>query len=744
VRHGLPALSIGVLLGLLLGVADMCPASAQDRWVPTVVEQPRRAPYDYTGLQFDSAAMDTTGFALVLGGGGARGLAHVGVLRAFEEWGIKPSLVTGTSMGAILGALYACGVDASTLDRMVTGRPWRDLFLDNRRRPGRIQGGWGGLPPHNLTLRLDRFPPSPPTGASYGQAVEALVGELCADALFAADSHFDRLPIPFRCVTTDVLTANPVVFDRGVLPRIVRASGSLPLIFVPVHYEGLTLMDGGFVDNLPVDLARRFGFRRVVVVDVSNIFLPQTAPPEGLFATFRRSTQLTQRGSNFVLPGEQEVLMKVDLAEHTSLSFWSAATIVRKGYEAAQAHKEQILALATAPAAQNPVSRPHVGPVHIRSVDVKGNERLSGWSVRKRLGVFPGDRIELEELWDRVELLAKQSIFHNVWLDIDRVEPEVADVTVYVIERWRPELELGAHYVSDDGAGFFARLRLDNAFGTGGGRALTWRAGEQWWAALADLSQPIRGSRHVGNLFHGGYTRERLEEYRDGREEDAWVFARLGGGLDLEIGSTRWPFTLKAGLRAEDVETYVESRDPAASSDLRLRGFAVELETGVPGGLAPRPRRGVVARYLRAADVMDANVEFWRFEAGLVAERRLGEFLGVNARAGFGTGSPHTPPAWMSRAGGPWTWIGLHRDEQIGSHLAWQRVGVEYRFTPDLLLEIAGAVGWAGRGGFEGRRARFGGGAQFILDTAAGPLRLGVHTSQRGAPMATVQVGYEF
>lgn len=737
-----PRATAALAVLLILGAAGLC--VAQERWVPTVVEQPRRAPYDYTDLTFDPAAMDTTGFALVLGGGGARGLAHVGVLRAFEEWGITPSLITGTSMGAILGALYASGVDAASLDRMVTGRPWLDLFLDNRRRPGRIQGGWGGLPPHNLTLRLDRFPPSPPTGASYGQAVEALVGELCADALFLADSDFDRLPIPFRCVATDVLTANPVVFDGGVLPRIVRASGSLPLIFVPVYYEGMTLMDGGFIDNLPVDLARRFGFRRVVVVDVSNIFLPQESPPEGLLAALRRSTQLTQRGSNFVLPGEQEVLMKVDLAEHTSLSFWSAETIVRKGYEAAQAHKEEILAIASAPVARRAVEKPQVGPVHIRRVTVEGNERLSGWSVRKRLGVFPGDTVELEDLWDRVELLARQSIFHNVWVDIDRVGPAEADVTVHVIERWKPEVELGAHFVSDDGAAFFARLRLDNAFGTGGGRAFTWRVGEQLWSARADLSQPIRGSRNLGTLFRGGYTRERVEEYRNGREEDAWVFARLGGGLDLEFGSTRWPFTLKAGLRAEDVETYRESRDPAASGDQRLRGFAIELDTGVPGGLAPPPSRGIVARYLRAADVLDANVEFWRFETGAVVERNLGERFGGGLRAGFATGSPHTPPAWMARAGGPWTWIGLHRDEQMGSHLAWQRVGVEYRFTPDLRLEVAGSVGWAGRGGFEGRRARFGGGLQFILDTAAGPLRLGVHGSQRGSPMATVQAGYEF
>jgi hypothetical protein len=175
-----------------------------------------------------------------------------------------------------------------------------------------------------------------------------------------------------------------------------------------------------------------------------------------------------------------------------------------------------------------------------------------------------------------------------------------------------------------------------------------------------------------------------------------------------------------------------------------MRGFSVEIDTGIPGGLARPPARGVVARYLLAADVLDSNTEFWRLEAGSVGERNLGSHIGVSSRNGFATGSPQSPVAWMGRSGGPWSWMGLHRDEQIGTHLVWQRVGAEYRFTPDLSLEVAGSIGWSGRGSLEGRRKRVGAGVQFILDTAVGPLRLGVHASERGRPMATVQVGYEF
>lgn len=109
-----------------------------------------------------AAPPDTTGFALVLGGGGARGLAHIGVLRALEELGMRPSLIVGTSMGAVLGSLYAAGNDATQLEALLAERAWMDFLLDEREPSVRVQGGWHGLPRSQLRLRLDQWPLSPP------------------------------------------------------------------------------------------------------------------------------------------------------------------------------------------------------------------------------------------------------------------------------------------------------------------------------------------------------------------------------------------------------------------------------------------------------------------------------------------------------------------------------------------------------------------------------------------------------
>ncbi len=213
---------------------------------------------------------------LVLGGGGARGAAHVGVLKALKEMNVPIDFVTGTSMGSVVGSLFAIGLDPDEIELILMGVDWDDLFSDRPTRPERIfrrkeddsaaflpvEWGWKG----HVVLS---------SGVIAGQKLSFAFRD---DYLYLAGHQgFDNLAYPFRAVTTDLQTGLMFIPDRGNLLKIVRASMSIPGVFPPVKWEGRTLVDGYLARNLPVDICREMGADIIIAVDVGE--LPQETDP---------------------------------------------------------------------------------------------------------------------------------------------------------------------------------------------------------------------------------------------------------------------------------------------------------------------------------------------------------------------------------------------------------------------------------------------------------------------------------
>ncbi|RKZ09875.1 hypothetical protein DRQ50_14780, partial [bacterium] len=348
------------------------------------------------------ADVDTTGFALILGGGGARGIAHLGVIQVLEELGMRPSLIVGTSMGSVIGALYASGRSMTELEALALDQDWLGFFADFEPPPAEMQGGWWGPSPYQLSLQITRWPPLPDTGFSHGQGFESLVGESTADALFAAGNDFDHLPIAFRCVSTDLLGSSLVIHDGGPLPRAVKASSTIPMIFFPVEIDGRQLVDGGFLDNLPVQVARRLGFDRAVLVDVSNVHLPDKEEPTDIYQMWIRVAELHTLFPNEYTVGDHDVLLEMPLAPYRSMSMEAGAEILAIGRETTLQHRDELLALRAAcgPVVHDPPpAAPVVGPVTLRTMEVRGLQRLQPGRVLDRLQLHPGDRLELAAAW---------------------------------------------------------------------------------------------------------------------------------------------------------------------------------------------------------------------------------------------------------------------------------------------------------------------------------------------------------
>lgn len=274
---------------------------------------------------------------LVLSGGGARGLAHIGVLKALEEQRIPIDCIAGTSMGAIVGGLYSAGYRAEALEQLVGGLDWGQLFDDRPPRqelsqqrkeedfdfPWSFEVGYGGG-----EFRL-------PRGAVGGVGFERLLADMTARVSAAED--FAQLPIPFRAVATDMVRGERVVFERGDLARALRASMSVPGAFAPIEVDGRLLGDGGLVMNLPVDVALAMGADVVVAVNIGTPLAPREALSSLVGVTQQMINILTEQNVRDQMAhlSERDVLIAPMLGNLSFLDFPTANQGIAVGYAAA-------------------------------------------------------------------------------------------------------------------------------------------------------------------------------------------------------------------------------------------------------------------------------------------------------------------------------------------------------------------------------------------------------------------------
>lgn len=285
---------------------------------------------------------------LVLSGGGARGAAHVGVLKVLEDLHVPVDAIAGTSMGAVVGGLYASGLNARQVEKLMNSLNWQEAFRD---RP----------PREDLTLRrkqedenfLVKFPLGLrhghvilPRGLVEGQQLTQLLRRLTLPV--ARLSRFDDLPTPFRAVATDLESGEAVVMDSGDLTSAMRASLSAPGVFSPVEREGRVLVDGGIADNVPVDIARAMGVDVLIVVDVGAPLLPReqlrsvpVISNQMLAILIRRNVQ-----EQLATLGPGDILIRPELGNTSSFDFGNVARVIGVGESAARAAAERLAAVA--------------------------------------------------------------------------------------------------------------------------------------------------------------------------------------------------------------------------------------------------------------------------------------------------------------------------------------------------------------------------------------------------------------
>lgn len=276
---------------------------------------------------------------VVLSGGGAKGLAHIGVLKVLEEQGIEVAYIGGTSMGAIIGGLYAAGYSATELDSIFNSLDADALLQDYTPRGSKNFFEKRNDEIYALTLPFNKFRLGFPTALSKGLYNYTTINRLTDHVRHIRD--FDKLPIPFVCIATDIETGKEVVLKDGVLPDAILASGAFPSLYYPVEINGKLLIDGGVTNNYPIEELRKMGAEIIIGVDVQDGLKTRDQ--------IRGATGVLVQINNYQMIQKMEdkrkqtdIYIKPDIEGYTVISFDLGKEIIAKGEEAARAALDKL------------------------------------------------------------------------------------------------------------------------------------------------------------------------------------------------------------------------------------------------------------------------------------------------------------------------------------------------------------------------------------------------------------------
>jgi len=482
---------------------------------------------------------------LVLSGGGARGGAHVGVLKVLEELRIPVDVVAGTSMGALVGGLYCSGLAPEELKAEFAAVDWGTLLDDapERRSQSYRRKEEDRLALFPMELGIGAGGVNQPEGLIVGRKIEALLAELSLHTV--AVESFDQLRIPFRAVAADLDTGEAVVLERGSLADAMRASISIPGVFVPVEIDGRVLVDGGIVDNLPVDLAHRLGAERIIAVDVGT---PPRGTSEQLSAlgvlgqTMALLTEANVQKQRNLL-GPADLLITPDLGEVSTGSFEEIGDAIAAGEAAARAVADPLREFSVSEADYQKYLERQRWPQEDRqraaiigSVELSGVEEPDRKWLESELETRPGppDRAALQRDSD---LIYRSGEYENVRFHL---EP-AADgnrLTFEARERsWGPgylRFGIGAETTFDGESEFRAIMHYRRPrIGPFGAE----------WRAVAGIGDPSGVVTEFHQPLHpraiwfiaptAGYTRQTDTVFLDSGDREQIDKAHLQGGIDF-------------------------------------------------------------------------------------------------------------------------------------------------------------------------------------------------------------------
>lgn len=697
---------------------------------------------------------------LVLSGGGARGAAHLGVLKVLEQNRIPVDFIAGTSMGAIIGGLYASGLSLEQIESALSEIDWDDILLDDPRRK---------YLPYRKKREDDEFLVESAAGFRDGE-VRLPAGLLQGQKLLlklksltlpvAHVRHFDQLHIPFCAVTTDISNGKMVILDSGDLALAMRASAAIPSVFSPVEIDGKLLVDGGVSGNLPVSVVQQMGAQRIIAVDISTPLTEQAELDNVLAITDQLTTILTRNNTeaSLALLEKDDILIVPNLGDITSTSFDRSMEAIEPGRTAANAELDQLRNLSLNPEEYAEYqaglpSSPDGRPI-IQYVQVNNHSSLADEVINARIDVPLGEPLDHKALDRQIAELYGMDLFEQVNYEIVESGGQKGLQLNVVEKSWGPGYIQGGlrfHSYWSNTSGF----TLGGAFTQTGFNPL----GGEWRSILqfgedtrlfTEFYQPLDyGSTYFINpridmrRFTIGY-------YESGNHVADYLLSEAELALEAgrELGT--WG-ELRAGWRVSKGEFELKIGDSLLPEDKFDSGMLF-----VRFGLDTLDNRYFATRgnlahlqYSAYREYFGGDDSFDQIEASWFGARSLGRnTLIFKGSLGY-TLDDDAPVYGLYTVGGFFNLSGFDNYELTGQQKlvliagGMRRLG-DFQFFPI----YAGATLEAGntweRAGDIGNDLLFGGSLFLGLDTVIGPLYMGVGAAEQDQSTAFIILGSPF
>ncbi len=385
---------------------------------------------------------------LVLSGGGAKGFAHIGVLKVIEEAGVKIDYIGGTSMGAIVGALYASGYSANELDSIFRNTDFNKLIQDDLPRNAKTFYEKEDSERYALTLPFNRFKISFPSAISKGQSI---YNELVKFLYHVRDvDDFNKLPIPFFCIATNVETGEEVILNKGYLPEAIMASGTFPSLFEPSEIDDNILIDGGVINNYPIDGVKKMGADIIIGVDVQHALSKRE--------TLSSATEILLQINNYrtvkdmVEKSEKtDIYIKPDIEKYSVIDFGLTEEIIKKGEVATRKKMALLVALAKK---QKAVLKPKksiqlADTLILNNLIIDGSDNYSRGYVKGKLRLPSNNIISFDKLQQGISNLEATGNFKTIryYLNSDANLTGETDLKIKLNENpTKTFIKMGIHY----------------------------------------------------------------------------------------------------------------------------------------------------------------------------------------------------------------------------------------------------------------------------------------------------------
>jgi NTE family protein len=679
---------------------------------------------------------------VVFGGGGAKGAAHIGVLKVLEEQKIPVDYIAGTSMGAIVGALYASGLSADELEKVITAIDWKDVFKGNPDRRDidyrRKREDYEHLTALSVGIQDGKV--AMPKGLINDQKVNVLFEMLM---LHTSDiDDFDKLPIPYRAVATDLETGQMVLLKSGRLADAARASMSVPGAFPPVEINGRLLIDGGIVRNVPIDIVREMGADIIICIDVDK---PLETRKElgGSLSILNQMIDIMMKKNvreQTKTLGPQDVYINPQLGALGSGDFDKAAEIARLGEKAAREKIDSLKRYSVSDSEYAAFAAHHhrdlVKEVKIASVkiEVEGESKISPEVVASRLSIKPGDTVNVDRLKEEAGIVYGTGDFERVDLNVKK-EQDGYDLVVKAKEKsWGPNyLRFGVALESDFKGGSSYNILVDYT------RRWVNSLGAEWKTQVnlgspsgiySEFYQPLSVKRLFFVSPHAQWKQEVYDIYNGKDVEASYRVTRYDGGIDF--GIQPWMYgEARVGLQFASFKASATSGKVDLPEDHANRGAVVTAGRLDQLDNVNFPNEGYLAqvKLLSSLKALGSDDEYNKMEGSFVGAysyRKQTILLALSAGSHLGNDLPFYDQLTL---GGIFNLSGLHSNQILGQSMAVGKVITYHKVGESFIGDLyvggsleSGNVWKADEKQFDLGNLRLAGSVFLGYDTIFGPL----------------------